>query len=107
MQLGKILRQRYRIIHSLGSGGFGDTYLAEDLDLPIKPKCVVKHLKPRNSNPGVLAHAQRLFEGEAKALYKLGKDSDRIPQLFAYFQERTEFYLVQEYITCDSFLLGA
>ena len=49
MQSGKILRQRYKIIQSLGSGGFGDTYLAEDLDLPGKPKCVVKHLKPKIS----------------------------------------------------------
>ncbi len=98
MQLGKILRQRYKIIDSLGSGGFGDTYLAQDLDLPGNPKCVVKHLKPRSSNPRVLAHAQMLFEREVKALYRLGQDSDQIPKLFANFQEGTEFYLVQEYI---------
>ncbi len=98
MQLGKILRQRYKIINSLGSGGFGDTYLAQDLDLPGKPKCVVKHLSPKSSDPGVLAIAQRLFETEAETLYKLAKDSDQIPKLFAHFQEGTEFYLVQEYI---------
>ncbi|NEN92600.1 MAG: SUMF1/EgtB/PvdO family nonheme iron enzyme [Okeania sp. SIO3H1] len=98
MQSGKILRQRYKIIQSLGSGGFGDTYLAEDLDLPGEPKCVVKHLKPKSSDPEVLAIAQRLFEREAETLYKLGKDSDQIPKLFAHFQEGTEFYLVQEYI---------
>ena len=98
MQSGKILRQRYKIIQSLGSGGFGDTYLAEDLDLPGKPRCVVKHLKPKSSDPGILATAQKLFEREAETLYKLGKDSDQIPKLFAHFQEGTEFYLVQEYI---------
>ncbi|NES77287.1 MULTISPECIES: bifunctional serine/threonine-protein kinase/formylglycine-generating enzyme family protein [unclassified Okeania] len=98
MQSGKILRQRYKIIQSLGRGGFGDTYLAEDLDLPGKPKCVVKHLKPKSSDPGTLTIAQRLFETEAETLYKLGKDSDQIPKLFAHFQEATEFYLVQEYI---------
>ncbi len=98
MQSGKILRQRYKIIDSLGSGGFGDTYLAEDLDLPGNPKCVLKHLKPRSSDPRVLAIAQRLFHREAKTLYKLGQDSDQIPKLFAHFQEGTEFYLVQEYI---------
>ncbi|NEO57290.1 MAG: serine/threonine protein kinase [Okeania sp. SIO3B5] len=99
MQSGKILRQRYKIIDSpLGSGGFGDTYLAQDLDLPENPKCVVKHLKPKSSDPGVLPVAQKLFEREAKTLYKLGKDSEQIPKLFAHFQEGTEFYLVQEYI---------
>ncbi|NEQ36924.1 MAG: SUMF1/EgtB/PvdO family nonheme iron enzyme [Okeania sp. SIO3I5] len=98
MQSGKILRNHYKIIDSLGSGGFGDTYLAEDLDLPGNPKCVVKHLKPKSSDPEVLATAQRLFEREAETLYKLGQDSDQIPKLFAHFQEGTEFYLVQEYI---------
>jgi hypothetical protein len=32
--IGKILRQRYQIIEQLGQGGFGETYLAEDLDIP-------------------------------------------------------------------------
>ncbi|NET43709.1 bifunctional serine/threonine-protein kinase/formylglycine-generating enzyme family protein [Okeania sp. SIO2B3] len=98
MQSGKILERRYKIIDSLGSGGFGDTYLAEDLHLPENPKCLVKHLKPKSSDPGVLPVAQKLFEREARTLYKLGKDSDQIPKLFAHFQEGTEFYLVQEYI---------
>ena len=100
VQSGKILRQRYKIIDSLGSGGFGDTYLAEDLDIPVKPKpkCVVKHLSPKSSDPVVLTIAQKLFEREAETLYKLGKDSDQIPKLFAHFQEGTEFCLVQEYI---------
>ena len=65
MQSGKILRNHYKIIDILGSGGFGDTYLAEDLDLPGNPKCVVKHLKPKSSDPGVLPVAQKLFEREA------------------------------------------
>ena len=54
MLIGEILRNRYKIINLLGSGGFGDTYLAEDLDLPNHPVCVVKHLKPKDSSPAVL-----------------------------------------------------
>ncbi|NEQ38078.1 MAG: SUMF1/EgtB/PvdO family nonheme iron enzyme [Okeania sp. SIO3I5] len=107
MQSGKILRNHYKIIDSLGSGGFGDTYLAEDLDLPGNPKRVVKHLSPKeqleqlskqSDQRILLDDAKKRFEKEAKTLDKLGKDSDQIPELFDYFQEGTEFYLVQEYI---------
>ncbi|MBD2360242.1 SUMF1/EgtB/PvdO family nonheme iron enzyme [Anabaena minutissima FACHB-250] len=94
---GTILRNHYKIIKILGSGGFGDTYLAQDLDLPNHPQCVVKHLKP-NSDPKVLEIVRRLFDSEAQILYRLGNDSDQIPRLFAHFEEQGEFYLVQEFI---------
>ncbi|MEH2349237.1 MAG: bifunctional serine/threonine-protein kinase/formylglycine-generating enzyme family protein [Nostoc sp.] len=94
---GTVLRNRYKIIKILGSGGFGDTYLAVDLDLPNQPQCVVKHLKP-NSDPAVLQIVRRLFDSEAQVLYRLGNDSDQIPRLFAHFEEQGEFYLVQEFV---------
>ncbi|MBD1940005.1 bifunctional serine/threonine-protein kinase/formylglycine-generating enzyme family protein [Microcoleus sp. FACHB-68] len=95
---GKILRNRYEIVKLLGSGGFGDTYLAKDRDLPGHPLCVVKHLQPKDPNPAVLLVARRLFETEAEVLYKLGNSCERIPRLFAHFEETGEFYLVQDYI---------
>lgn len=97
-QTGTVLRNRYKIINILGSGGFGDTYLAEDLDLPHHPQCVVKHFQPKDLNPAVLPVAKRLFENEAEILYRLGNLHDQIPKLFAHFEERGEFYLVQEFI---------
>lgn len=97
MLVGTKLRNRYYIARQLGSGGFGDTYLAEDRDLPGNPQCVVKHLKP-NSDPGVLQVARRLFDTEAQILFRLGNDHNQIPQLFAHFEENGEFYLVQEFI---------
>ena len=95
---GKILRNHYQIIKELGKGGFGDTYLAKDLDLPGKPHCVVKHLKPKDNRPDVLKLARRLFDNEAKVLYNLGNQCPQIPTLFAHFEENGEFYLVQEFI---------
>ncbi|KOP26586.1 serine/threonine protein kinase [Hapalosiphon sp. MRB220] len=98
MLLGKVLRNRYRILKKLGSGGFGDTFLAEDMDLPGNPQCVVKHLKNRNPNPEILEIAKRLFNQEAEILYRLGKRHDQIPELLAHFEENEEFYLVQEFV---------
>ena len=95
--IDKLLGGRYRIITTLGSGGFSQTYVAEDTHRPGNPKCAVKHLQPANSNQSFLESARRLFNSEAETLEKLGHH-DRIPRLLAYFEENQEFYLVQEYV---------
>jgi tetratricopeptide (TPR) repeat protein len=100
---GEKLAKRYQIIARLGQGGFGQTFLAEDEYLPGKQKCVVKQLKPQASDPFTLESARRLFATEAEILHQLG-NHPQIPQLFAYFEENQEFYLVQEYI--EGFDLG-
>ncbi len=93
----KPLGGRYKIISQLGAGGFGQTFLAEDLHLPDHPRCVVKHLKPQFSDPESLQTARRLFDIEARVLYQLG-NHDQIPRLLAHFEENQEFYLAQELI---------
>ncbi|MEB3216647.1 MAG: tetratricopeptide repeat protein [Nostocales cyanobacterium 94392] len=95
--LGNTLVGRYQIISNLGGGGFGETFIACDTHLPGSPKCVVKKLKPQATDPVTLETARRLFDTEAKVLYKLGRN-EHIPQLLAYFEENKQFYLVQEYI---------
>ncbi|PZV18951.1 MAG: serine/threonine protein kinase [Pseudanabaena sp.] len=92
-----ILAGRYQIVKPLGGGGFGQTFLARDLQLPNQPACVVKQLKLQLHNPQELAIAKRLFESEAKTLHELGSH-DQIPRLFAHFEQNGEFYLVQEFI---------
>ncbi|MBK1989284.1 CHASE2 domain-containing protein [Sphaerospermopsis aphanizomenoides BCCUSP55] len=94
---GKILAGRYKIIKVLGAGGFSETYIAEDIQRPGNPQCVVKQLKPATTKQENLTLARRLFNAEAKTLEKLGTHN-QIPQLLAYFEEDEEFYLVQEYI---------
>ncbi len=95
--LGQTIGGRYHIIEHLGRGGFGQTYLAEDRQMPAHPRCVVKQLKPLSAKPAVLQIASRLFNKEAEVLYKLGSH-DQIPRLLAHFEENQEFYLVQEFV---------
>ncbi|AFZ03792.1 serine/threonine-protein kinase [Calothrix sp. PCC 6303] len=95
--LGNILVGRYQILRSLGGGGFGETYIACDTQLPGSPQCVVKKLKPQANDLQTLQTARRLFHTEAEVLHQLG-NHPQIPQLLAYFEENQEFYLVQEFI---------
>jgi len=95
--LGKILGSRYEIKQHLGGGGFGQTYLADDLHLPGQPTCVVKQLKPKKVDAETFQAAKRLFDIEAEVLYALGSHS-QIPRLFAHFEEEQKFFLVQEFI---------
>ena len=93
----KTLGGRYKITQILGHGGFGETYIAQDIKRPQSPQCVVKQLSPATNNPSHLRLARRLFDREAETLERLGKH-EQIPRLLAYFEEDGEFYLVQEYI---------
>ncbi|BAZ69207.1 serine/threonine kinase [Fischerella sp. NIES-4106] len=95
--IGKLLDRRYQVVQVLAQGGFGHTYIAEDTRRPGNPSCVVKHLKPANSDPDFLETARRLFKREAETLENLG-NHDQIPRLLAYFEEDEEFYLVQEFV---------
>jgi serine/threonine-protein kinase len=93
-----LLRDRYRVIKPLGQGGFGATFLAQDEVLPGQPCCVIKQLRPSGTAPHILQMAGELFEREAKTLGKIG-NHPQIPRLLDYFEDRQQFYLVQEYIS--------
>jgi eukaryotic-like serine/threonine-protein kinase len=93
----KPLGGRYKVIRQLGVGGFGRTYLAEDLHLPGHPQCVVKQLKPQFRSDDTLQMARRCFNTEAQVLYQLGSHG-QIPRLLAHFEDNQEFYLAQEFV---------
>ncbi|WP_407897302.1 protein kinase domain-containing protein [Scytonema sp. NUACC26] len=92
-----LMRDRYRIMKALGQGGFGATFLAEDRALPGEPSCVIKQLRPSGTAPHILQMARELFEREAVTLGRIG-NHPHVPRLLDYFEDREQFYLVQEYI---------
>ncbi len=93
-----LLNNRYQVIQVLGAGGFSETFLAEDTHIPSRRRCVIKQLKPIADDPQTYQMIQQRFEREAATLEYLGDSSDQIPQLYAYFSENGQFYLVQEWI---------
>ncbi|WP_414545965.1 protein kinase domain-containing protein [Nostoc sp. CCY0012] len=97
-----LLNNRYQVIGTLGAGGFGETFLAEDTQMPSHRRCVIKQLRPIQNNPQIYQLVQERFQREAAILEDLGGYTDQIPTLYAYFQSSGEFYLVQEWIQGDT-----
>ncbi len=92
-----LLLERYCAVRILGQGGFGRTFLAIDEGKPSRPPCVIKQLLPQAQGTSSAKKAAELFAQEAEQLEKLGKHP-QIPELFAYFTQDEQQYLVQEYI---------
>jgi serine/threonine protein kinase len=89
------LGDRYRAQKLLGQGGFGRTFLARDEQQPSQPACVIKQFYPLGQP--ITTKASELFEQEAIRLEELGHH-DQIPELYAYFNQAGQQYIVQQYI---------
>lgn len=92
---GPPLGARYNVLRELGEGGFGRTYLAEDLHR-FKELCVLKEFVPQIEDPTLLAKAQELSEREAKVLYQL--QHGQIPKFRELMREGGQLFLVQDYV---------
>lgn len=91
---GTTLQNRYRLLGLLGQGGFGRTYLAEDLGR-FNERCVLKEYIPIQAGPLVLQKSQELFQREAQILYQI--QHPQIPQFRATFDHDQRLFLVQDY----------
>jgi serine/threonine-protein kinase len=100
----KPLGDRYRIIKQLGQGGFGRTYLAEDINR-FNELCVLKEFAPKLHGKSALKKAEELFTREAGVMYKL--QHPQIPR----FRElcrcqvgsETGLFLVQDYVAGQTY----
>lgn len=98
-----LLRNRFRVIRVLSDeGGFGRTYIAEDID-KLNELCVIKQLAPKAEGSWALKKAIELFQKEAKRLQELG-EHPQIPTLLAYFEQDSYLYLVQQFIDGQNLL---
>ncbi|TAF07830.1 MAG: serine/threonine protein kinase [Nostocales cyanobacterium] len=104
IQAGQTLGDRYVIVRLLGQGGFGKTYLAEDINRFREP-CVLKEFSPQVQTPYVVQKAEELFQREATVLYQL--QHPQIPRfrelLHINLQGKESLFLVQDHVAGETY----
>ncbi len=111
-----LFKNRFEIIRRLGKGGFGTTYLAQDMSARQPLPCVLKQLtykvqtetSPAELSPYSRAKAaidqertKRRFQRETHMMARLGRHP-QLPCLLDHFTDNNQFYLVQEHIPGDT-----
>jgi len=93
---------RYQIIGQLGRGGMGAVYLARDMEL-FGRLCVVKQMRPFFATQTERRRAEEDFKREAEVLVRLNHPGHpRIPEVYGYFVEGLDQFLVMKYIEGES-----
>ena len=96
LQLGEVLRGRYKIIAAIGQGGMGCIYEAEDLRLEGR-LCALKEVQGDPTQaPETQQQARDQFYREASVLARL--DHPNLPKVSDFFSAAGRDYLVMDYV---------
>jgi serine/threonine protein kinase len=101
---GRLLKQRYRIVKQVGSGGYGEVYRAIDTEF-MDRQVAVKEMIQQGLNAAEVADASDGFKREAVLLATLTHPN--LPSIYDYFSEHGNWYLVMSFIegeTLDSYI---
>jgi len=101
---GRLLHQRYRILHVVGQGGMGAVYIAQDTQLGDR-MVAVKEMSMSRLAPHEIPQAVAQFQHEAHLLASL--QHPNLPVIYEYFGEEDRWYLVMSFIaggTLQSYL---
>ncbi len=90
-----LLKQRYRILGTVGKGGFGAVYRAEDVQLGNR-LLAVKEMSQSSLNPQEIAEATENFKREALLLADLKHPN--LPRIYEHFSEAGRWYMVMDFI---------
>ncbi|GLV58791.1 hypothetical protein KDH_56210 [Dictyobacter sp. S3.2.2.5] len=95
LRVNDLLKQRYRIVAQIGSGGYGKVYRAIDTEF-MDRQVAVKEMIQHGLSPQELAEAANGFKREAVLLASLTQSN--LPSIYDYFSEQGNWYLVMSYI---------
>ncbi|NJR15496.1 MAG: protein kinase [Calothrix sp. CSU_2_0] len=96
--MSQLLNARYQILQLLSANAVCESYLAAKVTDSNSLYYVVKKLVCRSQNEQGLNHARILLGSEVETLQQLAQRQEQIQELFTYWEENHDFYVVQEYI---------
>jgi len=96
LKAGEVLRNRYKIRRTIGQGGMGSIYLADDLRLEGR-QCAIKEVEhDRSLPPEMVRQAREQFMREATVLARL--DHPNLPKVSDFFSIGGRDYLAMDYV---------